>query len=343
MSVYDVLQRPCDPQSSPLCKRSSLSLHPRTQDSESDARPISAPRLGYDFSRISVTRPEGPEPLPPVQLPKVLTPPSHFPQPMQPMLPTGPGQQEITATAASNFAYHVNLVSQPDSGGDATLQLQISDSGRVQRVFQINYNVTSETVQFVAGGQVAASGERDLFRDIIKVSGFVQVLAGVALTGAPASGALTLQPATGGQFTLSLGAVQFAVQGAVGLNLTQGSDPTLDLAVVPQIAIPLGTQKPPRERGPESTELTGKFEIRDWVEKARPSDLQRLPTKEKIRFVSTILAGGIVTFDYNAVAKIWRSSLAYDRTQLRPIIEPRITEAGTRVQELFRNLLTEAR
>ncbi|HKU73690.1 MAG TPA: hypothetical protein VJR02_07210 [Pyrinomonadaceae bacterium] len=219
------------------------------------------------------------------------------------------------------------------------MQVQITDSGRVQRVFQINYNVNTQTVQFVAGGQVAASGERDLYKDIIKASGFVQVLAGVALTGAPASGALTLQPAAGGQLTISLGAVQFAVQGAVGLNLTQGSDPTLDLAVVPQIAIPLGTQKPPRERGPESTELTGKFEIRDWVERARPSDLQRLPTKEKIRFVSTILAGGIVTFDYNAVAKIWRSSLAYDRTQLRTIIEPRIPEAVPRVQELFLQLL----
>lgn len=342
MSVYDVLERRCDPQSG-SCQRNSLSLHPRTQNSESDARPISAPRLGHDFSRISVTRPEGPEPLPSVQSPKTLPPPQHFPQLMQPMLPTGPSQQEITATAAANFSYHVNLVSQPDSGGDATLQLQISDSGRVQRVFQINYNVTSETVQFVAGGQVAASGERDLFRDIIKVSGFVQVLAGVALTGSPASGALTLQPATGGQVTLSLGAVQFAVQGAVGLNLTQGSDPTLDFAVVPQIAIPLGTRKPPRDRGPESTELTGKFEIRDWVERARYSGLHRLPLKEKIRFVSTILADAIVTYDYDAVARIWRSSSAYEQTQLRPIIEPRIIEAVPRVQELFRRLLTEAR
>ncbi len=342
MSVYDVLRRndECDQQSSSACKRNSLSPQPRTQNSESDARPISAPRLGHDFSHISVTRPYGPEPPPPVQIPNVLAPPEHFPQLMQPMLPTGPpSSQEITVTTATILAYHLSRVSEP--GRDATLQLQVTDAGRVQRVFQINYNVTTGQLQVVGGGQVATSGEVNLIREIVKASGFVQVLAGAALTGTPASGSLTLQPAAGGQLTLSFGAVQFAVQGAVGLNLTQGSAPTLDLAVVPQLVIPLGKQKPPRERGPESTELTGRFEIRDWVERAGHRELRRLPLGEKIRIVSTLLADVIITYDYNAVARIWRSSSPAEQKQLRPIIEPRITAAKPEVMEKLLLLIAE--
>jgi hypothetical protein len=64
---------------------------------------------------------------------------------------------------------------------------------------------------------------------LLQVSGFAQVLAGVALGGGPASG--LIQPSIGAQAMVQVKGVQIGVMIFRGLTLSPGGDSTQDTGV----------------------------------------------------------------------------------------------------------------
>ncbi|MBA3942924.1 MAG: hypothetical protein H0X37_00005, partial [Herpetosiphonaceae bacterium] len=243
-----------------------------------------------------------------------------------------------------NYAWHVNLEGRPDTSSDRTLQLQIGEDAPLQRIFQVSYNLDNQQVQVVVGAQ--ATGDLDIVKDVLKLSGFLQILAGVAWTGSPASGSFTVvQPSAGAQLTLTWGPVQLAIQAAVSATKVAGQPTTGEVNVTPQITIPFGSSGAARPNRVASSELTGVFEIRDWIENSAYSELERLPTGEKVRFVRVLLAGTVIDFDVDAVARIWRSiNGSGERAQVRQIIEGRLADiSNARSQTRLRNLLAEVR
>src|SRR5262249_41068302 len=121
---------------------------------------------------------------------------------------------------------------------DRTIQLQISEEARFSRVFQISYNVDTKQSQVLAGVQVT-SPELELIEEILKVSGFAQILAGVAWTGSSASGTFMLQPTAGVQLQLTWGPVQITAQLGPGFTTVPGQGTTGDINVTPfQVTIP---------------------------------------------------------------------------------------------------------
>jgi hypothetical protein len=99
----------------------------------------------------------------------------------------------------------------------------------------------------------------------LKLSGFVQLLGGVASSGSPASGVLTImQPSAGAQLTATWRGVQFAVQGAVSITDQTGQPSTAEINLTPQITIPVGTP-PKREHRTNPADLTDSSEMLHWV------------------------------------------------------------------------------
>src|SRR5262249_51793114 len=143
-----------------------------------------------------------------------------------PDLPSVPiSAPTITFTAGVNFAGHINLTSPPGASGDATLQLQLGEDAPLQRVFQISYNLNTGQVQVVVGGQ--ATADLEIVKNLLKLSGFVQILAGVAWTGSPAHGLFSVvQPSAGAQLTLTIRSIQLAVQVAPSVTAVQGQPVT---------------------------------------------------------------------------------------------------------------------
>jgi hypothetical protein len=276
--------------------------------------------------------------LPPLSIPNIFAP-------VPASADAGQGaraQPDTTFTVGYSYAWHVAVggeVQQPDR----TLQLQIGEDAPLQRIFQISYNRDNGQVQVVVGGQ--ATGDITLVENLLKLSGFVQILAGVAWTGSPASGTFAIvQPSVGGQLTLSFGPVQLAVQAGASITAAQGQPTTLDANITPQatLTFPLDLSKP-KKRGPSPSELTGMFEMLEWVERAAYSEIERMPTGEKKRYISTFLGEHVTSRDFEAVARIWRSlDAAGERAELRRFIDERIPGvADTAVQGKLRALIRE--
>jgi hypothetical protein len=247
----------------------------------------------------------------------------------------------ITTTAGTNMAWHVNLTGPPGGSRDATLQLQIGEDAPLQRVFQISYNLNNQQVQAVVGGQ--ATADVTLVKELLKLSGFVQVLAGVAWTGTPASGVFTvLQPSAGAQLTLTWRGIQFAVQASASITAAQGQPTTGEVNVTPQVTIPLFPGAERRPARVQTSELTGLFEIRDWVTNARYSEIERLPSNEKARLVRVLLSSVVIILDVDAISRIWNSiSSPSERQQIRSIIEGRVpTIDNPDVQARLRRLIS---
>jgi hypothetical protein len=160
--------------------------------------------------------------LPPITIPRFLPAP-----------PNGATGESFTFTAGINYAWHVNLVGTPDTSIDRTLQVQISQGEKLQRIFQISYNLDNQQTQVLVGAQ-ANSPDLELVKKLLKLNGFVQIVAGVASTGAPASAGFVAQPSAGGQLTLTFKSVQFAIQAAP--SITIGPDtPTGEINATGQV------------------------------------------------------------------------------------------------------------
>jgi len=249
----------------------------------------------------------------------------------------------ITLTAGVNYAWHVNLTGPRSTSKDKTLQLQIGEDAPLQRIFQISYNLDTQQVQVVVGGQ--ATADLTLVDKLLKLSGFVQVLAGVAWTGTPGSGMFTVvQPSAGGQLTLTWRGVQFAVQVAGSVTAVAGQPTTAEVNVTPQITIPLGGESKPAQRRTPTSELTGLFEVRDWVDSARYSEIERLPVEEKARLAGILLRDVVIDMDVDAVARIWRaiSDSPMQQQQIRRIIEERMpTIDNPAIKARLQRLLAE--
>lgn len=276
----------------------------------------------------------------PISIPDTPLPDYFASAPAQPA--TAGTANPITLTAGTNFAWHVNLSGPRGTSSDKSLQLQIGEDAPLQRIFQISYNLDNQQVQVVVGGQ--ATGDLTLVKDLLKLSGFVQVLAGVAWTGTPASGLFTVvQPSAGGQLTLTWHGVQFAVQAAGSVTGVRGQPTTAEFNVTPQITVPLGGGSQQAPKRTPSSELTGLFEVRDWVDNARYSELERLPTEEKGRLIRVLLGDAVIDQDVDAIARIWRSiSSSGERQQIRPIIEASIPDiSNPQNKARLQHLLTE--
>lgn len=140
-----------------------------------------------------------------------------------------------TFAAGVNYAWHVNLSGPPGKSTDSTLFLQLGEEGRFQRVFQISYNVNNQQFQIIGGGQ-ATTGDLVLVKNLLKLSGFAQIVGGVAATGSPSSGSfLILQPSIGGQATLTFGPVEFSLQVSPSATFGQGQPTTGDINLTPQV------------------------------------------------------------------------------------------------------------
>jgi Domain of unknown function (DUF4157) len=277
---------------------------------------------------------------------RITVPDMPVPNDITSSVPAAPGAaaptaNPITLTAGTNFAWHVNLSGPRTTSNDKTLQLQVGEDAPLQRIFQISYNLNNQQVQVVVGGQ--ATADLDLIEHILKLSGFVQVLAGVAWTGTPASGVFTVvQPSVGAQLTLTWHGIQFSVQAAGSVTAVQGQPPTAEFNITPQITIPFGGPTP-RPHRVDTSELTGLFEVRDWVDRANYSDIERLPTEEKSRLIGIILRGTVINMDVDSVSRIWHSiDSAGERQQIRQVIEARIPDIDNPdMQTALRHLLTE--
>jgi hypothetical protein len=231
-------------------------------------------------------------------------------------------------TAGMNFASHISLDSRRESSQDATLQFQLAVDGPLQPLFQVGYNLNNGQVQELAGYQEQADKDlsevfRSLRRGLLKLTGFAQILGGVAWTGSPASGMFSvLQHSAGGQLTLKWHSIEFALQAGPSVTLTQGQPPTADFNATLQATVPL--LKRPEPRTP-SSELTGVFEVREWVEKSRYSEIERLPTDEQTRLISILLGDEVGGSQVDAVIRIWRSiSSPMERKDVRQFIEERL-------------------
>jgi hypothetical protein len=259
----------------------------------------------------------------------------------------------LTFTAGVNLAAHINLTPGPaqpcrltssTTSCDATLQLQIGEEASLQRIFQISYNMNTGQVQVVAGGQ--ATADLDIVKNVLKLSGFVQIVAGVAWTGNPASGMFSvLQPSAGAQLTLTWRRVQFFAQVAPSVTAVQGQPVTGDINATLGITVPLG-RSPRREPRTPSTELTSVFEIRDWVESTGYSELERLPTDEKTRLISILLGRDtVIAFDAEAVLRIWNSiESGMEQREVRQFIEARLPQISNQsLQDRLRGEITPRR
>jgi Domain of unknown function (DUF4157) len=247
----------------------------------------------------------------------------------------------ITLTAGTNVAWHVNLTGPRGTSSDKTLQLQVGEDAPLQRIFQISYNLDNQQVQVVIGGQ--ATKDVTLVKDWLKLSGFVQVLAGVAWTGTPASGMLTVvQPSAGGQLTATWKGVQFAVQAAASVTGVKGQPTTAEINVTPQITIPFGSGSAPSSHKVNTSELTGVFEVRDWVDSAGYSEIGRLPTDEKSRLVRILFGGTVIYMDVDSISRIWRACTPGEQGQIKHIIEAEIPMVGNpELQKRLQRLITE--
>lgn len=275
----------------------------------------------------------------------VSVPPAPFPNILGtiPAAPQPPGSdpQKIALTGATNVAWHVNLTGPRSTNQDTTLQLQIGEDAPLQRIFQVSYNLDNQQVQVVVGAQ--GTVDQELLK-WLKLSGFIQVLAGVAWTGSPASGMLTVvQPSVGGQITATWHAVQFAVQASGSITAVRGQPPTAEFNITPQITIPFGSE-PPRVHRINPAELTGDIEMRQWAVNASYSDIERMPTTEKSRYVRVLLGDYrdfVSRLDVDAVVRIWDSLTAGEKRQIRTIIERLIpgiddTDLQSRLRGLIR-------
>jgi hypothetical protein len=137
------------------------------------------------------------------------------------------------------IAWHAALAEgdKPESP-DHTIQIQFSEDAKVQRVVQISYNIDTKQSQVLVGGQVN-SPELELVDELLKVSAFVQIMAGIAWTGSTAAGTMILQPSAGVQLQLSFGPVQITMQAGPGFTIPRGDVTTGDFNVTPfQVTVP---------------------------------------------------------------------------------------------------------
>jgi len=130
----------------------------------------------------------------------------------------------------TQIAWHASIEGDQPQSPDRTIQLQISEEAR--------FNVDTKQSQILAGAQVT-SPELELIEELLKVSAFAQILAGVAWTGSSASGTFMLQPTAGVQLQLTWGPVQITVQVGPGFTTVPGQGTTGDFNVTPfQVTIP---------------------------------------------------------------------------------------------------------
>lgn len=160
----------------------------------------------------------------------------------------GDGPQIAIGTTT---AYHLNVTGPPGSNGDTVVQVQLTTGEGIQQVIQAQYNVNNGQVQVLGGAQYTSSEvtlTRNLFgiaKLIVTSSAFVQVLAGAAWSGAPATGTfVVVQPQVGAQITIKYGKLQFIVQAAISFTgqFGRGAGPsTLDVNASPQLQGPQGS------------------------------------------------------------------------------------------------------
>jgi hypothetical protein len=107
-------------------------------------------------------------------------------------------------------------------------------SGReALRFLQYSYNVTTGAIQLTGGLQ--ETWVLSLFRGVLQLAAFAQVLAGVATGAMTASGlGYVAQVAAGGQAMVQLGPVSFGAQLGAGATFATGQPPTFDLSAAPQ-------------------------------------------------------------------------------------------------------------
>jgi hypothetical protein len=131
-----------------------------------------------------------------------------------------------------NYAWHVNLTGPKGTSKDRTFQLQLGSD----RIFTISYNVDTKQAEALGGAQATATVDwlNRLVKHLVRVDAFVQVLVGVAFTGSPASGTMSVfQPSAGGQVTVTEGRVQVSVQAAGSITAVAGSPTTGEVNITP--------------------------------------------------------------------------------------------------------------
>ncbi len=243
-------------------------------------------------------------------------------------------------TVAYNFAGHINLEGPRNPTSDSTVQFQIAQDTKfktdinkdttasIQKLYQFSYNLNTQQFQSVVGGQ--GTIEKELIDNLLKVSGFTQILAGIAWTRSPVTGTLlVVQPSVGAQVTVTLFGsssypVQVAGQVALSATATQGQPTTGDANLTLQATVPL-EPKPRVIKHEPTSELTDYFEMRDWVERNSYSEIERISPSEKERFIKKFLKDGeVISFDVDAIERIYDSNLN-EQPALKRIIESKIS------------------
>jgi Domain of unknown function (DUF4157) len=193
---------------------------------------IGAKIAGMIVESIKHPKPGKPPTIPPDFFFKIPDPPSK-----EAGKPPGRAQGwQTVLSAGAQIAWHVNVVTgKPASTPeDVTMQFQAGrnfaahadkESGsELQGMVQFGYNITTRQATILEGGQYTEV--ISLFNGLLQVGGFVQVLAGVAVSNGSISG--QIQPSAGLQALVQVGPLQFGVQGSSGATITPGGESTLD-------------------------------------------------------------------------------------------------------------------
>jgi hypothetical protein len=145
------------------------------------------------------------------------------------------GWQKVVG-AGGQIAWHVNLATgrPATTPEDVTMQFQAGatfaghpdkESGsELSGLVQFGYNVTNHQTTIMSGAQFTEVFA--LFNDLLELSGFAQVLTGVAVGGGSISA--QIQPAVGVQAIVNIGPLQLGAQIFRGATITPGGESTRD-------------------------------------------------------------------------------------------------------------------
>jgi hypothetical protein len=143
---------------------------------------------------------------------------------------------QTVLSAGGQIAWHVDLASGKPAGTpqDVTLQFQAArnfvghpenESGsELQGILQVGYNLTTQQVTVLSGAQFTEV--LSLFNGLLQISGFAQLLTGVAAGKGSIAG--QIQPSVGAQATVQVGKTQIGVMVFRGLTMVPGGESTQD-------------------------------------------------------------------------------------------------------------------
>jgi hypothetical protein len=175
-------------------------------------------------------------------------PGAHLPFPHQFLLP--PSARSSAQTVLSGRAqidWGVAVVSgdPANTSQDVTMRFSVernvaghpgNASGiELEGVIQFGYNITTRQVNISSSGQL--TGALSLFRDLLQISGFVELLTSVAADRGSVSG--QIQSEIGAQAMVRVGEVQFGVQVSAGVT-APGEERTLEREFGVSAAVRLG-------------------------------------------------------------------------------------------------------